>query len=195
MACEQQRAQRNRVYLATMSPSTSGVATALAEVLAAMGEPDAKGSPAILARRIRAKVKEHGALIILDEAQHLSVQAIEELRAIQDATGCGMALVGDERLAAVFDGTAYAQLRRRIARRCPPVRTLDEDVRAVAAAWKVTAKDEVDFLRRVAKQPGALGGVANVIEMGTQLAALEEKPRDLGHMMSAWADLMPGQAL
>ena len=190
-ACRYQAQKRNRVYLAVMRPTTSKVGGALQELLAAMGEPDTRGTPAAMARRIATKVREPGALLIIDEAQTLSVNAIEELRAIHDETRCGLALVGDERLLATFDASQYSQLRRRIGRRCPPVRNLDKDAEVLARAWGVTDAGEIKFLQAVARKPGALGGVGNVMEMATKLAGLEERPRDIGCMRAAWSELMP----
>ena len=194
-ACRYQATRRNRAYLATMRPTTAGVSGSLQELLSVMGEPDTRGTPAAMARRIAGKVREQGALIIVDEAQNLSVNAIEELRAIHDETKCGLALVGDERLLMTFDARQYSQLRRRIGRRCPPVRSLDQDVEVIARAWGVTSRQEVKFLQAVARKPGAMGGVTNVMSAATKLASTEETPRNLGHMQAAWNELMPEVAL
>jgi len=195
MACEEHQRQRPRVHLATMRPSTRGVNTALVEVLAAMGEPEARGTPQVLSRRIISRVKEPGALIILDEAQHLSVQAVEELRAIHDATKVGIAFVGDERLTAVFDARDYSQLRRRIGMRAKAPKSLDADAEMLARAWGVADATEIKFLRAVAQKPGGLGGVTKILLAATRLAVAEQTPRNLGHLRAAWEHLMPEVAL
>ena len=79
-------ASNTRAWLATMDPSTSGVPTMLLEVLAAMGEPEHKGTPQVLSKRVVTKAAEAKGLIIIDEAQHLSDKAIDQIRAISDTT-------------------------------------------------------------------------------------------------------------
>lgn len=194
-ACEHHRNLRNRVYLSTMRPSSSGIASSLAAILASMGEPDAKGTPAALSQRVTAKVREPGALIILDEATNLSLTAIEELRAIQDQTRCGLALVGDERMHQMFDAVQFAQLRRRIGRRVAAVRSLDADAEVLARAWGITQPPLIKFLCRVAAKPGGLGGVTNVMQLATQLSRAEGEEIALDHLKAAWTDLMPEIAL
>lgn len=194
-ACKQHARQRNRVFHATLRPTTSGTTGLLEAILIAMGEPHPRELPSNMSRRIAAKVREPGALIILDEAQHAKVEAIDELRSIHDETGCGLAIVGDENLRAIFDHAKFAQLRRRIGRRCPSVASLDPDVVVLAEAWKVSDAEEIAFLKAVAKKPGALGGVTNVMEMATSLAKMEDEPRNLGHMRAAWSELMPEVAV
>ncbi|KAK0348034.1 hypothetical protein LTR94_038830, partial [Friedmanniomyces endolithicus] len=61
-----------------------------------MGEPDAKGAPHQLSRRICEKVRNANGLIILDEAQKLTEKAVEEARSWHDRTGVGLALVGND---------------------------------------------------------------------------------------------------
>lgn len=194
-ACREHCKLRNRVYLATMKPSTSGVASCLASVLAAMGEPDARGTPAALSSRIAKIVHEPGALIILDEANHLAYQAVEELRSIYDQTKCGLAFVGDERLNTLFEATAFAQLRRRVGKRLAAIKNLDQDVSTIATAWGVTEKRMVEFLQRVAAKPGGLGGVTNVMQLAKQLSLAEDVALNFGHLKAAWDDVMPEVAL
>lgn len=194
-ACEQQVMLRNRAYLATITPSSSGIAGCLIAILAAMGEPDAKGTPAALSARVAAKVRTPGALIIIDEAQHLKVVAVEELRAIHDATKCGLAFVGDERMHQIFDAVSYAQLRRRIGRRVATVGSLDADAEALARAWGVTDPTLIKFLCRVAAKPNGLGGITNVMQLAMQLARAESVDIALPHLKAAWTDLMPEMPL
>ncbi|HVY34925.1 MAG TPA: AAA family ATPase, partial [Caulobacteraceae bacterium] len=73
-----------RTWLATMDDTTAGVSPMLTEILSAMGEPDAKGTPRALSRRVSDKAEEAKSLIIIDEANHLTDKAIDQLRAIND---------------------------------------------------------------------------------------------------------------
>jgi hypothetical protein len=59
------------VFLSTMTPSTAGVNNMQIEILEALGERDAVGTPQKLTRRIKERLKDRNALLIIDEAQHL----------------------------------------------------------------------------------------------------------------------------
>lgn len=163
-SCQEYAATRGKVTLATASPSSSGVPTALLTILAAMGERDVKGTPQVLSSMIRRKVGP-GSLIIIDEAQHLSPKALEELRSIHDATGCGLALVGDENLIALL--RAHAQLFSRIGLRVTRLEPKAADVAAVAAAWGITDDATVKFLAEVARKPGAFRAVTKTLRLAT----------------------------
>ena len=82
------------VWLATMAPSTAGVATMAIEVARAVGLGEIKGSPQQLSFQIRNKVAGRRGLLIVDEAQELTDKALNELRGWHDATGVGVALLG-----------------------------------------------------------------------------------------------------
>ncbi len=63
------------------------------------------------------KLKGSNRVIIIDEAQHLTVRVINHLRSITDASGIGIAFVGNEEIYLKMKGTgqaAYAQLFSRI---------------------------------------------------------------------------------
>ena len=75
------------VWLATMAPSTAGVATMLQEVAVAVGLGEIKGSPQQLSRRVRAHIQGKKGLLIVDEAQELTDKALNELRGLHDRTG------------------------------------------------------------------------------------------------------------
>src|SRR3546814_11509633 len=56
-SARQYQAESPNVWIATMSPSSRGVQTMQKVVLAALGEPDAKGSPQMLSHRVRARTE------------------------------------------------------------------------------------------------------------------------------------------
>lgn len=184
----------NNVFLATMTPSTSGVNNMQQEVLAALGEPDAVGTPQKLSRRIRDKVKDlQSPLIIIDEAQHLSEKAIDEIRSWYDAVGVGIALFGNigvmQRLEGGNRKAAFAQLFSRIGMRIVRSAPLQADADALAAAWQVSGDAEIAQIRKVVMLPGGMRGATMMLELAYMLAASQQDALKVDHLQDAWAQL------
>jgi DNA transposition AAA+ family ATPase len=184
----------NNVFMATMTPSTTGVNNMQQEVLAALGEPDAVGTPQKLSRRICDKVKNlQNPLLVLDEAQHLSEKAIEEARSWHDRVGLGIAFLGNIPILHRLEGgsrkAAFAQLFSRIGMRLVRATPLEGDADALAAAWKVTGQAEISYIRRICMLPGGLRGATFMLELGWMLAASTGDKLKVDHLEDAWAQL------
>lgn len=186
---KQYRAMRPRVWVSTMAPSTRGVPNALVEVLGAMGDPDARGTPQALSRRVAAKATQ-GALLIIDEAQHLSQQAVDEFRSIHDRTGVGLVFSGDESVFSLFDGTrrsAFAQFHSRIGFRVRQSRPLPGDAAMLAAAHGITDPAIIKLCVEIANKPGALRGVTKTLRLAKRAAAMTDQPLTTTLIREAWA--------
>ena len=181
------------VWIATMAPDCKGVVPCLEEVAEAVGIRELPNGARKIARLIRRRIKGTGGLLIIDEAQHLSLEALEELRSIQDATTVGMALVGNQtvynRLTGGARTASFAQLFSRIGLALPLTRPSTGDVRAMADAWRVEGAAEIALLEKIAAKPGALRAVTKVLVLASVGAAgnpidtkrLEQARRRLGH--------------
>jgi DNA transposition AAA+ family ATPase len=105
-------------------------------------------------------------VIIVDEAQHLTVKAIDQLRSINDACGVGVALIGNEAVyTKMRDGTAaeLAQLYSRIGSRAR-IQTSQigiDDIFAVFAKANLE-KEAADVLHRISRTNYGLRGAVNV---------------------------------
>jgi DNA transposition AAA+ family ATPase len=195
--CGQYRATRPNVHLATMRPSTRGVNTCLVALLHAMGVNDAKGTPQTLADRVIKLIMGSGALLVIDEAQHLSVQAVEELRSIHDITGCGLAFVGDERLFTIFSTSRsgeFAQLSSRIGFRLRQGKPDAQDAAILAAAHGITDAKIIQVCTEIAMKPGALRGLTKVLLIARQTSAHLGEPLSDRSVRAAWASLAPDHA-
>ncbi len=182
------------VFLATMSPSTAGVNNMQIEVLEALGERDAVGTPQKLSRRIRERVKNMSkALIVIDEAQHLSEKAIEEIRSWHDATGVGIALLGNVKVMQQLEGgtrsAAFAQLYSRVSMRMIRPLPLQADADALAKAWKVEDEATLSLVRRIVGMPGGLRGGTMALELAWMIAATDKRPLAKEHLQDAWSQL------
>lgn len=191
VSLRQYRETNPATWIATMAPDSAPVVPALEEVAEAVGLREASGGARKIARAIRRKVDGTRGLLIIDEAQHLSVAALEELRSIHDATGIGLALVGNESVYARLTGgtraSHFAQLFSRIGSRLFISRPTIGDVRALATAWGVKGKAELDLLQQMASKPGALRGVSKVLALASMSAGGSEIT--VSALRHAWANL------
>lgn len=182
-----------QVWLATMAPSTAGVATMLAEILDAMGERDARGSPQMLVKRIKDRLKNTGGLIVVDDAQHLTQTALDELRGLHDVTGIGIAMVGNAGLLSRLEGgsrhVAYAQLFSRVSMRIVQNLAYPEDGIALGRAWGIEDERILNWLGDLTRKPDGLRGVSMTIELASLHAASEGATLAFNHMRDAWAQL------
>lgn len=155
------------VWLATMSPSTAGVATMAMEVAEAVGLGEISGSPQQLSRKIRAHVKGKNGLLIIDEAHELTEKAINEIRSWHDRVGLGVALLGNEKVVGQIDArkSALAQVSSRVSMRHSQTTALPADVEAALDAWGITRADQRAFLHRIGALPGALREITHTLEI------------------------------
>ncbi len=178
-------------YMATMTPSTSGIMPMQQKVLRSLGEKHVIGSPAALTEMICEKLyNRKNATLIVDEAQHLSIKALDELRSIYDATGAGLVLMGNERVQQSIDGVSraadFAQLFSRIGLRLVRQRAVAGDAEALAAAWNISDPAMVNFIREMVGKPGALRGATFVLEVAHMLAVAQNSQVTIKHLRNAW---------
>ncbi|MFZ5744826.1 MAG: AAA family ATPase [Pseudomonadota bacterium] len=175
------------VWLATMSPSTSGVATMAIEVGAAIGLGEIKGSPQQLSRQIKARVSGKNGLLIIDEAQELTDKALNELRSWHDQTGVGIALMGNETVVGQIDGrkSALAQISSRFSIRHVQVTPMPGDMDALLDAWGILESDQRTFLSKVGALPGALREVTHTIKIASVAALGAGQRLSLSHLRDA----------
>lgn len=199
--CYHYQASVSNVWIATMSPSTSGLAPMQYQVLKALGadEDQRKGSPVALTERIKSLLKKTGGLLIVDEAQHLTEKSLEEIRGWHDdpEVRIGVALVGNEdvltRLTLGSRKDAFARLASRIAQRMIFRGPRDSDALALADAWGIEADDQRSFIVATARQPGGLRTCTMMLETASMIAASERSPLAISHLHDAWSHLSTRQ--
>lgn len=173
----------SHVWKVTATPSSSTVVPALEEIAEAVGVTDTGGGARRIGRSIRGRVKGLGGLLIIDEAQHLKAAALEEIRALHDATQVGLAFVGNVSVFARLSGgrqASFAQLYSRIGIRLYLESPTSADVARLAKErWQVTDRDVLELLDHVSQQPGAMRLVVKALSMaaGTRRAISVESVR------------------
>lgn len=182
------------VFIATMTPSTAGVNTMQVEVLDALGERNAVGTPQRLSRQIKERVRDMAnPVILIDEAQHLTEKAIEEIRSWHDNTGVGIALFGNESVIQRLEGgnrrAAFAQLYSRVSLRVVRSVPLQGDVDKMAEAWGIHDEKTTLYLRKISMLPGGLRNGTMALELASMTAASEGRAVAPEHLQDAWAML------
>lgn len=164
------------VWVATMTPSTAGVVTALEEICEAMALATGGGARK-MAKGVARRVRDTHGLLVIDEAQHLSVQALDEIRAIHDATGIGIALVGNEGVFSRMAGGRNAQqldrLFSRVGKKLPLRSSTEADVLTLVKAWGITDEKCHKTLIEIARGAGALRTLTKTLRLASMNAAAE----------------------
>ena len=137
----------------------------LSRVAAAVGVGDEHRSALAAETAIIEQIRDRGALLIVDEAHHLSPALIDELRGVRDIARCGLALVGDGNLSRVLSSRGCAQIVGRIGARVGLTGPSDADVLAIAVAvvGRAPGKRAADIALRAAREPGGLHAVRRLL--------------------------------
>lgn len=189
-AIRRYRDKNLNVWVVTATPATSGAPVLLDEIAIALGLKNYPLHPARLQRAIIAHIQNTGGVIIIDEAQHLTKPALEAARSLHDVTGIGLVASGNaEMFTKVYNGkgNGFAQFYSRIGKRLALTKPVLGDTHAIAGAFKVTAKEELRELERIALRPGALRMVVKVLRLASVFAGGGKIA--LTHIKAAWEDL------
>lgn len=175
------------VWLATMSPSTAGVATMAIEVAEAIGLGEITGSPQQLSRKIKGRVRGKKGLLIVDEAQELTDKALNELRGWHDRTKVGIVLMGNETVVGQLDGrkSALAQISSRFSIRHVQIAPMPGDMEALLDAWQITDVEQRSFLTKIGRLPGALREMTHTIKIAHMNAFGTGRQLTLAHLRDA----------
>jgi DNA transposition AAA+ family ATPase len=145
--------------------------------------------------RISERLKREGGrqtLLMIDEAQHLSEESVNELRFLLDEFQCGLALVGNEdlmrryRLQATREG--FGQIHRRIGTRvdirvCPPT-----DVDLILNAMGVSDPELRRLSHQVALRPGGIGQMVDTLKLASVSAYGHHREVTAGDLKAAWSN-------
>ncbi|SEH22567.1 AAA family ATPase [Rhizobium sp. NFR12] len=188
--CRHYKATHPHVYHATISPHTKTVHGMLVELSAELGLNE--NNPARLTRAIGAKLERvgGGSLLVIDEAQNLVDDAINQLRHFSDIYQCGIALVGNEevysRFVAQSKGRSYAQLKRRVGKHLRRNKPYADDIASYIKAWGVTDADSVRLLTGIGMKGGALGQIDKTMKLASMVALADDREVTVRDIQDAW---------
>lgn len=112
------------------------------------------------------KLKGSGRVIVVDEAQHLTVRTLNHLRCLSDESGVGIALIGNDEVYTKMKGSGradFAQLFSRIGMRKQVLTNniTQEDVRKIFGQYDVS-DESLEMLYRICRTNYGLRGAVNV---------------------------------
>ena len=181
------------VFMATMTPATASVLTSLRQVAIACGLRDLPNSSAGLQNAIVAKLAHTRGLLIIDESQHLSIQALDQIRSLHDACLIGVVLAGNEFVYnRMTDGNRAPYLDRllsRVGKRVALGKPGDADVDALLRGWKISDPGIRTIAHDIARRPGALRMMTKVLRLAASYAAAQDHALSVDDMKAAARDL------
>lgn len=179
MAAREYAHQHSNVWLVTVTPATAALGAFLERIAGVCGVRLSSRRCATMETAIINRMTESGGLLIVDEAQHLKTRTVEEARALYDASGAGLVLMGNELVYSQMHGSvrsaAFAQLFSRIGKRVHLTSVPKSDAGVLLKKFGgCTRADTRAFLADIAGQPGALRGMLQVARLGCVLAGGRE---------------------
>jgi len=190
-AIEAYAERASNVFVVTAEPclaSPNNMLSALADVIAV---PEKRS--VYLSRAICGRLRGAAALIVIDEGQHLSSQALDQLRTIHDKAGVGIVIAGNESVYSRLQGNErnaqFAQLYSRVGMRMTQAKSRARDICALIEAWGIQGEREIALLKLIAAKSGALRSMTKVIRLAHMIAAGDGEDMRERHIRLAWQQL------
>lgn len=176
------------VWYCRFSPDTTSVYAVLSEIAGALGLHDLPAQPAPVRRAIVDRLARVRALLICDEAQHLTTKGFEEVRSLfdhmEEHEGLGIVFAGHldllDKIAALpqLAGRATAELRITEAKAA--------DVDALLEAWDFDCTRSRRFLRQFPGHKTGLRRIANALANAIRIADAMGEDVAFEHIERAW---------
>ena len=170
---EHYRAAHTGVHYLAATRSMTTMAGLLTCVAEAIGEPGEMRSALWAERLVIQNLRGRGALLVIDEADHLRASLLDELRCIRDISGCGLALIGNDSVRMTV--ARCPQILGRVGMRVDLKTLAAADVAAIAAGplGRRPGKAEVKALVAAARGKGGLHTLRRVLTEAWKLAQAE----------------------
>jgi len=183
--------QNPNVTLVTSHPSISRANTLFGEIARLVGVRE-KAS-ARLFQAVADVIGKKGHLLVIDEAQHLAMDALEELRALHDLFEVGIVLMGNRSVHSLVTSGhnegQYTQLFSRFGQRIVLGAPPKADVKILLDKWGVEDKKIRDACALIAAKAGALRGMTKALRMAHVLASMSREELAPKHIDAAFKRL------
>ncbi|WP_173577822.1 AAA family ATPase [Acetobacter fallax] len=194
-ALEHQRRNPN-VWILTADPDMKTPNAVLRELCDVIGVENVN-SRRMMSSIIR-RVTDTQGLVVIDEAQHLKTDAIDQLRSVHDRARIGVVFMGNEPLRKRIEGmgreASHAMIFSRIGMRKKRDRPQVKDVAMLLDAWGISEKTIRDLCRFIAMQPGGLRQMNKTISYARMLATSAGRAEmSVSDVKAAWRELTNGE--
>lgn len=179
------------VFMMTMDEATGGLSGMLSKVLSTITRSEARGSRLSMNTQILQRLTGTKATLIFDEASTLTTESFEQIRHWQDATGCGVAFLGNRDLHLKISGmkrtVSFARVNSRIDYRLPLDRDLSEDIPIYLDAYGIRHADVRGLLTKIGLNRfcGGLRDIDKTLTVASEIAVAEEAEINLDHLVAA----------
>lgn len=183
-AAREYRKRYANVWMVTASPSRCSLSEILYEIALELGISDAPRRKGTLSRLIARKMRGTAGLLVIDEADHLPYEALEELRLLQEEVvnnsdieaGVGLVLIGNDKVYTRMKGGInpaheYGRLWSRNAKRTSIQKTKKEDTQAVAKAWGLGEdREALEVMQAITETGGGLRILTHTLRLAAMVA-------------------------
>lgn len=182
----------SRVWRVTMMPSAAKLYAMIKQVQIALKMDVRHNDVSGASRAVMGHLeKRTNGLIVVDEAQHLGLEAFDELRTWHDLTGVGIAFLGNDtlldRIESGRQSDAFARLNSRIGDKHIQQTPVIGDVSIFCDAWQIHDPAMRKFLQRIAmtRSAGGLRECRALIESAGILALADNRGLELADLQDA----------
>ncbi|WP_336947358.1 AAA family ATPase [Asaia sp. HN010] len=171
--------------------------TAILRELTELLDANEKRGPRMMASLVQ-RVRGTGGLIIVDEAQNLTTEAIDLLRTIYDRGQIGLVFMGNEPLKGRIEGmgrqSSHAQIFSRVGMRKNRARPQVADITQILDAWGIPEGALRKLCRYVAAQAGGLRSMNKTLKYAFMLAGTAGRDTlSEQDVQKAWKNLTQGE--
>lgn len=191
-AARQYTKANNNVWMITARPSICTINEVLYEMALELGISDAPKRAGKLSRMLKIKLAGTRGLMIIDEADHLPLKVLEELRILQEDSEVGFMLIGNDKVYTQMQGGfnqrhQFARLWSRNAKRQSVQKNSKKDIDAVATAWGLELTDSklMTALYSIGQGAGSLRALTNYLQLAGLQARARNEPITLALILSA----------
>lgn len=186
-------ARKPTVYMVTCHPGMSTVTSVLCAISEAVGRGGDAYRNDVMTRQIL-QVVMPGDLLIIDEAQHLEIKALDQIRHFNDVGKIGIAYLGNDEIYTRIYGRGrkasfIGPLKSRVGKRLSLPQPTDEDVIAILGAWNIDGKKETDYALKIGLSSIGLRGLTQVLRQSAVIAESMNRVIDSRVLLTAVTNL------